>query len=272
VSGDPEWVTLLEDDFESGFPGNTWTLYFEGDGPHWDLWTCSYGDTPPHSAACAAGGEGAISCGAFYPNFMNTFMTAGPFSLPQDNITAGVLKCVLNLDCEMEVDDFFMLVSLDGVSEWNGFQYSGVFSHRTIDLDLSNVPYLGNVLDEPALWVSFGFRSNESVVKQNGAQIDDVLLAVEVNGVPEVIPSLQITALKNPGRPQTLHILVLVTNGSGSVPQVIAGTANLVMNYLGEGVYAGTYFASLETEHVTISASDTNSAGTGSAQTTVSFP
>jgi hypothetical protein len=272
VSKDEEWVTLLAEDFEAGFPGNTWTLYYEGDGPYWDDWTCSYGDSPPHSAGCAAGGEGAISCDDYYPNFMNTFMTAGPFSLPQDNLTAGILECVLNLDCEMEVDDFFMLVSLDGVTEWNGFQYSGVFSHRTIDLDLSNVPFLGNVLDEPQLWVSFGFRSNESVVKENGAQIDDVLLAVEIDGVPDIIPSLQISALKNPGRPRTLHILVLVTNGSGSVPQVVAGRANLVMSYLGEGVYSGTYFASLGTESVTITASDTNSAGTGTAQASVGIP
>lgn len=272
ASEDEEWVTLLAEDFESGFPGTTWTLFFEGEGPHWDDWTCSYGDSPSHSAGCAAGGEGAIGCGDYYPNFLNTFMTAGPISLPQENITAGILECVLNLDCEMELDDFFMLVSLDGVSEWNGFQYSGVFSHRTIDLDLSNVPFLGNVLDEPEIWVSFGFRSNESVVKENGAQIDDILLAVEVNGVPEITPSLQISALKNPGRPRTLHILVLVTDGSGSVPQVIAGRSNLVMSYLGEGVYSGTYFASLGSDNITIKASDTNSAGTGRAQTTVSFP
>jgi len=236
---DQEWVTLLADDFESGFPGTTWTLFYEESGPHWDAWTCSYGDSPPHSAGCAAGGEGAISCGEYYPNFLNTFMTAGPFSLAEGNITAGILECVLNLNCEIEVDDFFMLVSLDGVSEWNGFQYSGVFSHRTIDLDLSNVPFLGNVLDEPELWVSFGFRSNESIVNVNGAQIDDVLLAVELNGVPEELPSLQISALKNPGRPHTLHILVLVDHGSGSVPRVTAGRTNIGMSYLGEGVYSG---------------------------------
>ena len=62
VVGDENWVTLMADDFESGFPGDTWTLFYDGDGPYWDDWVCTSGDTPPHSAGCAAGGAGAINC------------------------------------------------------------------------------------------------------------------------------------------------------------------------------------------------------------------
>jgi hypothetical protein len=273
VSGSPseEWLTLLADDFESGFPGTTWTLFYEETGPHWDVWSCSPGSTPPSSAGCAAGGDGAINCGEEYPNYLNTFMTAGPISLADTYSTAGVLECILNLDSEIEIDVFFMLVSLTGVDEWNGFQYSGGFSDKHISMDLAEVPFLGNILNEPEVWVSFGFRSNGSIVDVNGAQIDDVILALRVSEASEEAPSLQISVLKNPGRPRTFQVLVLVTNGSGSAPTVTAGGANVGMTSLGESVYIGSYSAAEAANSITISASDTNSEGSGSTQATVSF-
>jgi hypothetical protein len=268
---DEGWSVLLADDFEAGFPGTTWTVFFEEGKPHWDVWSCTSGTSPHHSAGCAAGGEGAIDCGEEYPDLMNTFMTAGPVSIPDANISAGYVQCVLNLNSEIEVDEFFMLVSLDGEDDWNGFKYSGWYSSRTLTLDLANVPFLGNVLGEPELWVSFGFRSNDSVVDVNGAQVDDVVLAVEVGGVAEFPPSLQVAVLKNPGRTRTLQIMVLVTNGSGGLPMVTVGRTGVAMTSLGDAVYLGTYFASQEATEVTITASDTNSLGTGTAQATVSF-
>jgi len=181
VNGAQDWTTLLADDFESGFPGTTWTLFFEETGPYWDDWTCSSGSSPPHSVGCAAGGEGAISCNENYPNDLNTFMTAGPFSLADPDISAGVLECSLELDSELEIDFFFMLVSIEGEQDWNGFMYSGAFSHKIISMDLTQVPNLGNILGETEVWVSFGFRSNELIVETNGAQVDDVVLAVDMS-------------------------------------------------------------------------------------------
>jgi hypothetical protein len=273
VSATPseEWVTLLADDFESGFPGTTWTIFYEETGPYWDDWSCSPGSTPPNSVGCAAGGDGAINCGEDYPNFLNTFMTAGPFSLADSYSTAGFLECILNLNSEIEIDVFFMLVSLTGVDDWNGFQYSGGFTDKHISMDLAEVPFLGNILNEPEVWVSFGFRSNGSIVDVNGAQIDDVILAVTVSEPPGDVPSLQISALKNPGRPRTFQILVLVTNGSGSAPAVTVGGSNVAMTSLGQSVYSGNYSAAQAAMSATISASDTNIEGSGSAQATISF-
>ena len=88
---------------------------------------------------------------------------------------------------------------------------------------------------------------------------------------PLEVPGLQISVLNNPGRNRTLQILVRVSNGSGSVPTVAAGGANVVMTSIGQAVYVGPYFATEISTGVTISASDTNSQGTGTAQTTVSF-
>ena len=271
VTGDENWVTLLADDFESGFPGTTWELFYDGDGPYWDDWVCTSGTTPPHSAGCAAGGPGAIICGDEYPNLLNTFMTAGPFPLGDSYNSAGILECILNQRSETEFDTFFMLISLNGIDGWTGFEYRGVFTNKTISIDLANVPFLGNVLHEPEIWVSFGFRSNASVVDVNGAQIDDVLLAVVKSDPPEDPPMLQISALKNPGRPRSLQILVQVTNGSGSFPTVIANGLKVTVINLGEGVYSGIYSAAQSVTIVGISATDTNTQGSGSAQTSVSF-
>ncbi len=271
VTGDENWLTLLADDFESGFPGTTWDLFYDGDGPHWDDWVCTSGTTPPHSAGCAAGGPGAINCGDEYPNLMNTFMTAGPFPLGDTYNSAGIVECILNQNSETEFDTFFMLISLNGVDGWTGFEYRGVFTNKTISIDLANVPFLGNVLHEPEIWVSFGFRSNASVVDVNGAQIDDVLLAVVKSDPPEDPPVLQISALKNPGRPRSLQIQVQVTNGSGSFPTVIANGLKVAVVSLGEGIYSGIYSAPQSTNGATISATDTNTEGSGATQTSVSF-
>ncbi len=271
ATGDENWVTLLADDFESGFPGTTWELYYDGDGPYWADWICTSGTTPPHSAGCAAGGPGAISCGEEYPNLLNTFMTAGPFPLGDSYNSAGILECILNQNSETEFDTFFMLISLNGVDGWTGFEYRGVFTNKTISMDLANVPFLGNVLHEPEIWVSFGFRSNASVVDVNGAQIDDVLLAVVKSDPPEDPPLLQISVLKNPGRPRSLQILVQVTNGSGSFPTVIANGLKVTVVSLAEGVYSGIYSAAQSVTGVTISATDTNNEGSGASQTSVSF-
>ena len=89
---------------------------------------------------------------------------------------------------------------------------------------------------------------------------------------PEEIPSLQITVLKNPGRTRTLQILVSVASGSGTAPTVAAGGSTIAMTSLGQAVYLGSYSATLAATSVTISASDTNIQGLGTAQATVSFP
>jgi hypothetical protein len=172
-----DWFAVMGDDFESGFPGSQWTLQHPGSGPDWGSWTC-WSSSGTRSAGCAAGGSGAISCGQNYPDQMESWMTAGPFNLSDPTITAGVLQCMLNLNCEVEWDSFFMLVSIDG-SSFNGVQYWGSGT-QLVQLDLANVYNLGNVLGYSQVWVRFAFVSDGSINLANGAQIDDVLLAVEM--------------------------------------------------------------------------------------------
>jgi hypothetical protein len=84
-------------------------------------------------------------------------------------------------------------------------------------------------------------------------------------------PALQIAVLKNPGRPRTLQIFVNVTRGSGNAPTVTAGGAAVAMSALGGSRYLGTFAAANDAESVVVSASDTNTEGPGTSQTTVTF-
>ncbi|PIE75941.1 hypothetical protein CSA17_04865 [bacterium DOLJORAL78_65_58] len=67
---------------------------------------------------------------------------------------------------------------------------------------------------------------------------------------PTDVPLVQVVALKNPGRTRTLQVMVHVTNGTGAPPTVTAGGISVPV----------------------ASASATNNHGTGTGQTTVSFP
>lgn len=190
VPGEKLWSALLDDDFESGFPGTTWTVTSSGTEAAWDDWACWSASTS-HSVGCAAGGTAAIACGEDYPTGMQTWMTAGPFDLSAGNILDAVLECYLNLECESNDGDsfydlFFLGVSIDGES-FNGYQYAGTVA-QTLSLDLTNVPVDGDVRGQSEVWVACVFASDSSVNAANGAQVDDVLLAVDldVNEPPQV--------------------------------------------------------------------------------------
>lgn len=178
ITGTQDWFSLLYDDFESGFSLATWTLDNVAGTPYWGDWTCWSGTSATHSAGCAVSGTGAIGCGGLYPNDMDSWMTAGPFSLAEPTITAGVLQCDLNLNVEPDVDYFYLAVSANGV-DWYGYQYTGTFS-QSVSLDLAAVPTYGDMLGQSAIYVSLGFYSDFSIGYANGAMVDDVLLVVEM--------------------------------------------------------------------------------------------
>lgn len=89
---------------------------------------------------------------------------------------------------------------------------------------------------------------------------------------PVGIPSLSISALKNPGNTPIVNIMVKVTGGLGSTPVVSASGSAVTMSSLGDGVYQGQHFALATQSSLTITATDTNSHGTGSAQVILALP
>lgn len=89
---------------------------------------------------------------------------------------------------------------------------------------------------------------------------------------PTEVPTVQVTVLKNPGRPRSLHVLVAVIGGSGNAPTVTASGTPLTMTAVGSGaVYSGQVHMAVGTTQTVIRASDTNGVGTGTDEVTVDW-
>ncbi len=179
-------VALFTDDFESGFPGTTWTVTPSSPEQYWNTWTC-WSASGSSSVGCAAGGTNAITCGQNYGDFMETWMTFGPISLADPGITAATFNCVLNLFSEVGFDFLFMGVSIDG-SQYYGTNHDGIVN-GPVSIDLSNIFTLGNVIGQSQVWFTFVFQSDEAINAPNGAQIDDVSVLVDMpvtNQPPQV--------------------------------------------------------------------------------------
>lgn len=84
-------------------------------------------------------------------------------------------------------------------------------------------------------------------------------------------PSLQISVLRNPGRPRSLQVLVNVVRGSGNVPTVTVGGAPVTMTRLDGTRYIGTYAVAAGVAEAQVVATDTNGQGQGTGQATVTF-
>lgn len=90
--------------------------------------------------------------------------------------------------------------------------------------------------------------------------------------VPEAVPQLRLSALKNPGQPRSIQLLLKVGNGSQAGPTLTCGGMNLPLVALGEGIYRAVYLVSPGVADISFSAADNNSQGTGTAQVTVTYP
>jgi hypothetical protein len=270
MSNEDGWVTVFSDDFESEFPSENWDLWRPGNKTDamWDAWTCWHGDSPSHSVGCAAGGSEAIACDGQYPNDMDSWMVYGPFSLADPNIIAAELFFNFTLECEENEDIFYVGASTDG-DNFDIVYSTGSVPPSSYILDLDNVPGAGSVIGRDQVWIGFVFQSDRSVSEGFGAQVDDVVVRAQYASTDA--PSLQISALKNPGRIRSLSILVRVSNGSGNPPELTAGDAAVQMSAVADSVYLGLYSAEAGAESVTIGASDTNVHGTGVDSVTVRF-
>ncbi len=237
------WTTLFSDGFESGFPGQ-WTVLNQGaSSQQWGVWTCWSGDTPTHSAGCAAGGAAAIGCGDDYPNDMEVWLVAGPFDLSDTEYTAAELNYNVQLASESDYDVFAVGASTNGVN-FTVVTYSGSLAPQAATLDLAAVPTQTepvNFLGESQVWIAFVFASDGSVGFPNGAQIDDVVLRVAkpvTNEAPQVTVmspnggetwqagsthAITYTATDADGGPSALSLAFAYSVNGGSTWTAIAG-------------------------------------------------
>ena len=176
------WTTIVSEDFEGSFPGS-WDV-FDGDGTshgeyYWDKRNCQpYAGGYSGWAVGGGAGGGSLSCGSDYPNYADSWMVYGPFSLA--DASAADLSFKLWLNSEKDYDRLCRGASTDG-SNYYGWCTSGNPS-GWIDrvLDLAAVPTLGDLTGESSVWIALVFDSDYMITEPEGAHVDDILLRKHV--------------------------------------------------------------------------------------------
>ena len=170
------WVTIMREEFETGFPSSAWLVVDEnqaGDAAFWGrrdcrssegsfaAWSVGAGDTPP-------------SCGSEAPGGTSAWMVYGPFSLA--DAAAAELTFDWWSDTEFEQDVFAWGASVDD-NHYHGSQVTGDHRNWTIGerLDLGAVPVLGSLLGEEQVWIAFSFDSAVPAPHE-GSWVDNILL------------------------------------------------------------------------------------------------
>ena len=176
VQGQPQWVTIVSEDFEGAFPNGIWEVHDNDSDSgryYWGRRDCRDhgGDFGGWSVGT---GDTTLSCGSDYPNDVSAWMIYGPFSLA--DATAAELFFDWWSDTEYEYDAFMWGASIDG-EDYYGTMVTGDWSSWETDekLDLSDVPTLGSLLGEDQAWIAFAFFSDESITDR-GSFLDNILL------------------------------------------------------------------------------------------------
>jgi hypothetical protein len=168
------WRTVLNETFESGFPGTSWALY---NSPTWGATT-----------SAAHNGTGSVWCGASsllpaggYTNDMEAWMVYGPFSLA-DTKDATVNFWYKNYS-EADADYLGCLASTNGADFDYAFYVSGdQNTWRAGSVSLKAAGSLGNLCGNNQVWVAFLFLSDPSICgpTYTGAFLDDVTIQKQI--------------------------------------------------------------------------------------------
>jgi photosystem II stability/assembly factor-like uncharacterized protein len=173
----PSWTVITSQDFEGAFPGG-WQVSddYPGYGEYyWGKRNCRPYAGSYSGWAVGGGANGSsLGCGSNYPNYAESWMDYGPFSLA--GATAAELRFKLWLNSELNYDWFCVIASPNG-TDWDGPCISGS-TGGWVDrvLNLANVPTFGNLLGDSSVWVSLGFFSDGSVTRPEGAYVDNIVL------------------------------------------------------------------------------------------------
>lgn len=170
-----QWVMLMTEDFDKGFPNGDWTRedLSEIDGGEY-LWDDD--DYRSHSGdrsawPAAGGADGLDPATSGYVNDMATWMTVGPFDL--SDAVAAEMSLWTWQQTEYEYDWFIYGASPDGegYAGWRSTGYRTEWTLETYDLGETGA----NVLGDDSVWLVFGFLSDESNTDV-GVFVDDIRL------------------------------------------------------------------------------------------------
>ena len=203
VSGVGSGGVLFYDGFENGI-----SAWDRRGNPGWDTttWIAAAGS---RSAYCA--GSEVAAPGPYWNN-MAAWMIAGSFNLSAYG--AATFGYAINFNTESNRDYVKALVSIDG-SNYYGFGYSGAGSGWADDeIDLTNVPTLGDVTGRSQVWIAFVFTSDPSIVYQ-GAYVDEVTIVAGGGGGGESGMVLDASPLTVPYRGSVDMDVDLLDVGTG---------------------------------------------------------
>lgn len=168
--------------FSCGFEDATTPFRYSGD-PTWA--TTSYRAAVGQRSSYCAGS--AIFPPGPYVNGTSSWMTTGPLDLSK--ASSAVFSFKTWYKTEQYRDLLWASVSVDGTT-YHGWSYSGDSQGWIdVDLDLTNVPKIGNVCGRSQVWIGFVFRSGPDGVDE-GAYVDEV--RVTARGITP--PSLTLEA------------------------------------------------------------------------------
>ncbi len=180
------WTNIMTEDFEGSFP-DPWDIVDDVAGYgeyYWAKRNCR-----PRSGSYSGWGVGggadggSLPCGADYPNNTECWMVYGPFDLT-NAADAELLFWYWNVSelCESDCPDcpcdyLFWGASVDGTSFYGTRLSGNSDGWNYVSFDLTDVYTLGDLTDEPWVWIAFMFGSDDdSITYSEGAYVDDIIL------------------------------------------------------------------------------------------------
>lgn len=185
ITGGNGWQRIMAQGFEEHFSLPEWEVhdYSSADGGEY-LWGQRDCKVLSGSHSLWAGGGGldgrSLTCGETYANNLFTWLIYGPFDLSQ--ATDAELQFALWADVQGEtaglIDEVFWGASINGGNSFDGWALAGQTGDWVPEeLNLANVPGLGDLTGQPEIYVAWVFKSNENnPIGYQGAFVDDVAL------------------------------------------------------------------------------------------------
>jgi hypothetical protein len=191
------WTTIFADGFEGGWPGS-WGIYAFGADAYWG-WDSANPCSGSYSAFCAKYGAESVIPGNNYPDYMDSWMTYGPFSLA--DATDAVVDYWLWLDAEDDYDVFWCAASTSGYNFYGeGWTGSTEDTWVSMSFDLTDVYILGDLCGESQVWITFGFQSDGSnPIDYYGAFVDDVVIQKDTTPAEFDLEAVEVYLSTQPG-------------------------------------------------------------------------
>jgi hypothetical protein len=150
-----------------------------------------------YSGWAVGGGDGAgMSCGSTYPTYVVGWMVYGPFSLAGTSDAELTLQLWLNT--ELDYDGVFRGASINGNNYYGITTTGSTAGWEFRELDLTNVPTLGDLTGYSNVWIALVFISDGSITYPEGAYVDNILLrkfvGLRSTSAEEALPPLPSTA------------------------------------------------------------------------------